>query len=65
MEFVDLIAMFAEENPEETRKILDSVIESELDLDRAADLEIAREYFTNPEFKTALETFTFDTNNKE
>ena len=33
--------------------------------EKAADLEIAREYFLNPEFKKFLEETTFNINNKK
>ncbi len=49
-----LIAQFSEQNPTEARAIFDQVIAQIDDADHIADLELAREFFTNPEFKQNL-----------
>ncbi len=44
-------------------EIFNKMIELESDSDKKAKLEICREYFTNPEFKAALEQMTWEINN--
>lgn len=39
-------------------------IEAETNSDKIAELEVLREYFTNPEFKKNLETYTYRINSK-
>ena len=51
----DLIARFAEANPEEARRVFAERFASERNADRRTDLEIAREYLTNPAFRAAMQ----------
>lgn len=46
-------------NAAEVKQVFDKVIVTLTDQDKIARLEIAREYFTNPEFRAALEEKTF------
>lgn len=46
----------------EVREIFNKVIAGQTDPDRVANLEIVREYFTNPDFKRALEDFVWQVN---
>lgn len=48
------IAEFAKSNPEVAREIFNQRIAAETNASRIADLEIAREYFCDPEFRVAL-----------
>lgn len=41
---------------------INATIGRETDADRIADLEIAREYFTNPDFRTKLSDFVWKIN---
>lgn len=50
----DLIRKFSEEHPETARAIIDSAIAQSANPDQIARLELAREYLTNPAFRTAL-----------
>ena len=52
-------------NAIEARKIFDKVISETQDPDRIAKLELLREYFCNPAFKSELEKITFEMNYKE
>lgn len=56
------IMQFAATNPEEARRVFNQRIANETDADRIADLEIAREYCCNPEFKSFLESATASIN---
>ena len=48
----------------QAREVFNKVIDnSELTADQVAKLEIAREYFTNAEFRAKLQQFSFDTLN--
>lgn len=51
---IDQIAAFAKSNPEAAREIFNQRIATETNADLVADLEIAREYFCNPEFRMAF-----------
>lgn len=39
----------------EARQIFDTAAANEADADKRANIELCREYFTNPEFRKALE----------
>ena len=43
----------------EARNIFNAAIASNTDADQIAKIELCREYFTNPEFRAALEAHTF------
>lgn len=47
---------------ENIREEFDNVIAQVSDPQTVAELEICREYFTNPEFKANLEEFTWNQN---
>ncbi len=54
-------------NIQQARTVFDQAAAEALrqgDADRASRLELAREYFTNPEFKKALESFVWSINSK-
>jgi protoheme ferro-lyase len=44
----------------EARAVFNSVIATESNPDRVAKLELLREYFTNPEFRKALEDHVWE-----
>lgn len=48
--------------PAELKSIFNQVIAGETDSSTVANLEVCREFFTNPEFRARLEQFTFDQN---
>lgn len=48
---------------EDIRAIFNSMIEAEQNADKKANLELCREYYTNPEFKAALEQHVWELNN--
>jgi len=50
---------------EEIKNIFNQVIEEQEDKDTIANLEIVREYFTNPDFKAKLEEFTYNINKEK
>ena len=50
-------------NTAEIREAINKMIAKSTDADRVAGLELAREYFTNPEFRKALEQATWEANN--
>lgn len=41
-------------NTEQAKRIFNDAIAKQTDADKVARLELVREYFTNPEFRTAL-----------
>lgn len=45
---------------EQIKEIFNTVIAEQTDADTIANLEICREYFTNPEFKSALEEYSWN-----
>ena len=47
---------------EQIREIFNTVIENAKNSDKVANLELCREYFTNPDFKKFLEDTTFAIN---
>lgn len=47
------------------KNIFNQVINEQTDKDTIAKLEIAREYFTNPDFKAKLEEYTWRVNNSK
>jgi hypothetical protein len=52
---------------QEARKVFDQAIEEAHEKgnpDSVARLELAREYFTNPTFREALEDYTYDLNTR-
>jgi len=50
--------------PTELKSIFDQVISGQTDPATVANLEVCREYFTNPEFRARLEQFTFEQNQR-
>jgi hypothetical protein len=46
------------EASEMVRRVFNQAIEQTSDPDKVANLELCREYFTNPEFRKALEDHT-------
>lgn len=56
------IIAFAAAHPETARQIFDASIAAEGDAERRASLELLREYFTNPAFKSGLEDYVFSLN---
>lgn len=46
----------------EVREVFQRVIANQMDADKIAKLELAREYFTNPTFRKAFEQFTWELN---
>lgn len=46
------------------RNAIDAAIANTEDADRIARLELAREYFTNPDFRQALEDHTWNALNR-
>lgn len=49
---------------EAAREIFNQVIANQTDADKIANLEICREYFTNPNFRKALEDHVWESNNR-
>lgn len=47
---------------EQAKEIFNQVIARETNPDKVANLEICREYFTNPNFRKALEQYVWDIN---
>ena len=54
-----MIMQFAKSNPASARSIIDGYIQKLTDPNKIAEMEVLREYLTNPEFKGNLENFTF------
>jgi hypothetical protein len=50
---------------EQAKEIFNNAIKNSKNADQIANIEICREYFTNPEFKKFLEDITFTVNHKE
>lgn len=48
---------------EQARLIFNTVIAGEPNAEEVAKLEVAREFFTNPDFRKKLEEFTWEQNN--
>jgi hypothetical protein len=48
---------------EQAREVFNQAIAKTHDADQVAKLELAREYFTNPEFRKDLEQITWELNN--
>jgi len=48
----------------EARQVFDSAIATETDADRIAKLELLREYFTNADFRKALEDHVWELSRK-
>lgn len=46
---------------QEAREVFNQVIATQTNADKIADLEICREYFTNPTFRKALENHLWET----
>ena len=49
----------------ELREIFNKVISEQSDPDAIAELEVCREFFTNPEFKSKLEEYIWTQNQKK
>lgn len=49
-------------NPDDIRKGFNQAISKTSDPDTVAELEVCREYFTNPDFRAKLENFVWEVN---
>lgn len=47
-------------NSNEAKQIFQNAIDNETNADRIAKLELLREYFTNEDFRKALEAYLFE-----
>jgi hypothetical protein len=56
--------MMATSESAKVRKIIDAAIEQTADAGQIARLEVAREYFCNPEFRAALEEHVWQINQR-
>lgn len=50
---------------EEARKVFDSALSKIKDPEQVEKIELVREYFTNPEFRSNLEKFVYEVNSGE
>ena len=50
---------------EQARQIFNTAINATQDADQIAKIELAREFFTNPDFRKALEDYTWQINQKQ
>lgn len=55
MSHADQIAAFAASNPHEARNIFNAACANAKDADELASRELLREFFCNPEFRSAME----------
>lgn len=49
-------------NAQQAKEVFNQVIAASTDADKIAKLELAREYFTNPKFRFALEQMIWEQN---
>jgi hypothetical protein len=49
---------------QQAKEVFNQVIATQTDADKIAKIELAREYFTNPTFRKALEDHVWQINNR-